>query len=579
MTFSVKTGGLEAMFENVKFILEYKLGANKKCAEGLENDDYKVEAVKSDDVFQVTIRPKKSISFINAYLVEHFGFLKNDRVFANGYQSWTTTREYKASDVQRGLRSLGAVYPVRPFTALFGDYDFQKYSKKPGVFHSYSYTYVNSSGNVTLLGSLNERTGYTIFHVDMNCDTLRIQKDVEGVTTDKEYVLFELYESKGGYDEVFDDYFAKLAFPKPRFDHMSGYTSWYNYYGGISENQIMRDLEGLARVGDAANVFQIDDGFQSKVGDWYANEKFPGKMKNIVDATHAKGYKAGLWLAPLNAAKTSVVAKEHKDWFIRCPRLPKREIGVIGWGGGYTFDIYNPEVREYIKGFFNRVLNEWGFDMVKLDFLYSACRHPRNNKSRGELMYDAMEFLRECVGDKIILGCGVPLFPAFGYVDFCRISCDVAPTYREPFYNKMLNRELPSAKNAINNTIFRRHLNGRIFGNDPDVFYLRERDLTGKDEFFNKRGKHKFTRNEQLLLAEINNTFGNVLFVSDNVGGYSEETLELLKKFFKPTERKIIDAEYVTSSEIEITYSEADGKVWKLRFDVYTGENSHTEIK
>lgn len=144
--------------------------------------------------------------------------------------------------------------------------------------------------------------------------------------------------------------------------------------------------------------------------------------------------------------------------------------------------------------------------MVKLDFLYSQCRTPRDNKTRGTIMCEAMDFLRECVGDKIILGCGVPLGPAFGVVDVCRISCDVDLSYGGKFYNSMsINNELPSAQNAINNSMFRRHLNGRAFLNDPDVFFLRDHNLT-------------FTWEQKLLLAKINNLSG-VCFSSPTMPG------------------------------------------------------------
>lgn len=46
------------------------------------------------------------------------------------------------------------------------------------------------------------------------------------------------------------------------------------------------------------------------------------------------------------------------------------------------------------------MFDEWHFDMVKLDFLYAAAIEPRNNKTRGQLMCEAMDFLRECCGDK-----------------------------------------------------------------------------------------------------------------------------------------------------------------------------------
>ena len=84
------------------------------------------------------------------------------------------------------------------------------------------------------------------------------------------------------------------------------------------------------------------------------------------------------------------------------------------WGGFYALDIYNKEVRQYLKEVFDTVLNVWGYDMVKLDFLYACCIIPFNGKSRGEIMCDAMDLIRELCGDKLILGCGVPLAPAFG---------------------------------------------------------------------------------------------------------------------------------------------------------------------
>ena len=124
----------------------------------------------------------------------------------------------------------------------------------------------------------------------------------------------------------------------------------------------------------------------------------------------------------------------------------------------------------------------------------------------------------------------------------------------------------------MNNTVFRRHLNGRVWVNDPDVFYLRDNDLRGTDPFFVSKGILRFTEEQKLLLAEVNNTCGDVLFVSDNVGGYSDEKLELVKKFFKKTNRQVIDAEYVTSQDIVLTYKE-DGKVKKLKYNVYTGKN------
>ena len=87
------------------------------------------------------------------------------------------------------------------------------------------------------------------------------------------------------------------------------------------------------------------------------------------------------------------------------------------------------------------MLDVWGFDLVKLDFLYAVCMLPTEYKTRGQIMCEAMDFLREVIGDKLILGCGVPLGPAFGKVDYCRIGPDVGLNWDGAPKEKLLHRE------------------------------------------------------------------------------------------------------------------------------------------
>ena len=52
------------------------------------------------------------------------------------------------------------------------------------------------------------------------------------------------------------------------------------------------------------------------MGDWLVPDavKFPGGMKAQADAIHAKGFKAGLWLAPFVCQVGSDIYENHKDW-------------------------------------------------------------------------------------------------------------------------------------------------------------------------------------------------------------------------------------------------------------------------
>ncbi len=533
----------------------------KQLLLGFENDDFRVIDVCENDGVKIVLNSKKPIDLTLAEVIYDHEFDEQERFFVNGYQSWTTSREYKKGDRQFGLRSVSNLPFARKQAGAVGDYHFTEYGKD--LFHSFTYTYFKKGDKVEIFGSLNERTGYTIMYADMRENIFAVVKDIEGLTVSGEYELFDFVRVDGTYEEAFDKYFEAYPMKKTgRVDRLCGYTSWYNYYQNINESIILRDLEGLKRAGDSASIFQIDDGFETAVGDWTIDKKkFPNGLAPIVDKIHKQGLKAGLWLAPFSAQFKAKVIKNHPDWLIRDAK-DKRVYGGVGWGGFYVLDIEKQEVRNYIKAIFDKVFDEYGFDMVKLDFLYSACIIPRNNKTRGQLMCEAMDFLRECCRDKILLGCGVPLGPSFGIVDACRISCDVENSFKDKYYVKVTNQEIISARNAMNNSIFRRHLNGRIMANDPDVFFLRDDGM--------KKAKYNMTQKK--LLAKINNMFGSILFVSDDVGAYDEEKLAILLDSYKRFDGKVLSAQYLTDKDIRIDYEE-NGKKHKLVFDITTGEN------
>lgn len=544
-----------------KFVISYKAGNKVITTNETDNSFYSLDIVDTKERFTVILNPKKTFELVDFYVEMPYSFKNDDRFFAAGYQSWTNTREYKNDEIRKGTIKLANIHKhLKHIASMTSDDRIVTYSEKPGEFHSHGYTYIRNGENVKLWGSLSENTGYTYFKVKMNENYFSVRKDALGKFVTEQWKVFDIVYFEGSYDEVFDNYFALMDMPATRGGSMSGYTSWYNYFQDINEEIILRDLNGLDPVKDDVSIFQIDDGYETFVGDWLDPNpaRFPNGMKYIADKIHEKGYKAGIWLAPFSCQKVSRIAKEHPDWLVK-DENGKSMQGVLAWGGAYILDIYNEEVKAYLREVFDTVLNIWGFDMVKLDFLYSQCLLPRNGKCRGEIMREAMEFLRELVGDKLLLGCGVPMSACLGLVDACRISCDVDLTYTGKIYNHIhVSNEMLSAQSAINNSIFRRHLNGRAFMNDPDVFFLRNNNL-------------KFTKEQKLLLARINNLCGNVLFVSDNAGDFDEEQMNYLRKFLRKTDEKIISAEYIDKDIITVK-SELDGKVNTLTFNLKTGK-------
>lgn len=433
----------------------------------------------------------------------------DEKIFMDGFQTWTYCPEYTAKDAIRPHAPLPKLVVDKFSLDRYGDYHFVDYPNRPGLTHGFSYCYFRRGDSYRLIASLDERPGYTIFRYDANRGELSIERDCEGVRCGGDFHAFDLFYAEGGENEVFDAWFDALGI-RPRTEQkIAGYSSWYNRYQDISEQTILDDLAGCAELLEPGDLFQIDDGWEPFVGDWLEpdQKKFPSGMKAAVDAIHEKGFAAGLWLAPFVAQEGSMLLREHPDWFLL--HEGKKWSDGSNWGGFYSLDIDKPAVLDYLERTFRRVFDEWGFDLVKLDFLYGAAPFGTETESRGGRMIRAMELLRSWCGDKKILGCGVPVMPAFGLVDYCRVSCDVSLDWDDKPHMRLIHRERVSTRQAIGNSVFRRQLNGRAYWSDPDVFFLREENV-------------KLSKKQKDMLAALDAVIGGVFLHSDDMSKWSE---------------------------------------------------------
>ena len=472
--------------------------------------DLRWELETTDDRISLRMHSDKEIELRSVSLKFDFPFEKHDMLFLNGYQSWTDSRERGVRGRMHSLRRVPKPLIEKFCLDRYGDNRFVSYGQKHGEQHGFSYGYVRYGKVCSLFGSLAEESGFTVLRFDTNENSITLEKDCAGHHFTGDYTVFDMVILRGTEDEVFDEYFRLLHIPPAKGGKLTGYTSWYNLYENISEESIEKDLAGFRHPDRRPDVFQIDDGYENAVGDWLTpNERFPHGMKAAADKIREAGMTPGIWLAPFAAEKKSNLVKEHPDWLLR-DENGEPQMGGCNWSGFYGLDIYNEEYRAWLKEVFDTVINDWGYGLLKLDFLYAACLIPRRDKTRAQVMYDGMRLLRELAGDTIILGCGVPLAPAFGLVDYCRIGCDMSLNWLGDRLMRPLHREVPSTRNTLLNTVYRRHLDGRAFRNDPDVFLLRDDNI-------------KLTRKQREILALVNALFASVRFTSDNVGDYDPD--------------------------------------------------------
>ncbi|MBR2496026.1 MAG: alpha-galactosidase [Clostridia bacterium] len=495
--------------------------------------------------------PKNKEKIVKAEIVCPEVYPKGSKVFAEGFQSWTKVKEYDLTEKEENYSLPVIATNFWKGWLTITDRHFYKIKNKKGVFHSIGSTYIKSDENYRFYGALNIKDCFTVFESNPKKYEMKIISDVKGLETDKEITLFDFIVIDGSKSYVYDSYFEYLEIPKSTNKKTKGFTSWYNYYQNINEEIILKNLNNFIAFKNAGNdvdLFQIDDGYETFVGDWLDvdQNKFPNGLKPIADKIN-EHFISGLWLAPFGAQPKSKLFTEHPDWFLKNAK-GKPVLAGCSWDGFYALDFYNEEVREYLRKVFKTVFEDWGFKMVKLDFLYAAALVVPKDKTRAQVMREVMEFLRELCKDKLLLGCGVPLTSAYGLVDYCRIGCDVSLDFDGGIIAKHLHKDGVSSQNAINNAVLRYELSGRAFLNDPDVFILRSDNV-------------KMSVDERLTLSIANAIFGKVLFTSDDFMKYpDEDSVEQLEYVWRLNDCKLINYKIVQDYVFKATV-EFEGKI------------------
>ena len=476
--------------------------------------------------FQDDFEPLKLLDF---KLQMHPALSAECKMMVNGFQSWSRSEEMGATD-----RIVPLFRPARPLLAPCGDTNIYHTSGKRGRFHSWNYTYFRNPDDQTLfIGSLDEKSGYTLFEYDYDRDRLVIRKDCSGTAAFSGYQLLNLYISWGYPDQLFKEFMSLSGQTRNPTPKASGWCSWYNYHTTVSESIVRENLVTLSQSKLPLDYFQIDDGWQKSIGDWLeSNENFPAGMKSICEEIKSCNYRPGLWLAPLICVPTSAIYREKPEWLLRDRKGRPVKAGFNpGWEGYfYALDFHAPGVKDYLSQVFRMVQGEWGYRMLKLDFLYAAALVPHHGKSRGQIMSEVVDFIDQETRGSIVLGCGVPLGPVFGRVDYCRIGSAVGPYWED--YLKLFNYpERVSTENSLACTIGRRHLDCTAFRNDPDVFILCE-GAPGINQ-------NRLNANQRLTLFFLNNLLGGLIFFSADLPGLTANQLQLLRSSFPQREVEI----------------------------------------
>lgn len=467
------------------------------------------EIVELDNGYRLraALYPERTIVINKVTLQQAFRPSTQDAIFCNGWQSWTESRHFYWNESIPQLRAI-----ARPMMGYYGDYHIPWIKRGKGYLHSWSWTSLQRPDEPLLfLGSLNERNAFTCFSWQQREQVLVMEVDCREHTITEPFVVLDIVVLSGNTTICYDQWVDLMLLPKLRAPKAKGWTSWYQHYTNISEEVIMDNLQQFTDRGQVLDIFQIDDGFQTAVGDWLSlGGNFPNGLTTVAKRIRNAGSTPGLWLAPTVADKRSALLRKHPEWVSKDPKGKPIKAGYNPmWGGWYyALNTEHEAWQNDMQNVFETVIKDWGFGMLKLDFLFAACLYPSPTKTRAQLMHNVLQRLRQWAGNAYLLGCGTPLASGFGVFDYCRIGADIHLSWEHKMLRWFRHRERVSTIVALRTVVGRWPLAGRVWRNDPDVYLLRDENI-------------KMSASEKGLVHRVNALLGELLFTSDNVGTYS----------------------------------------------------------
>ncbi len=411
------------------------------------------------------------------------------QVYEHGWQSWSPTTTYRLSDTPwRPVSDRNRVICYRPET-------------NPDT-HAFW-------GEGLLAIDPGDGSGVRIYSVaDAQTDVPSISVEVSGTratvsasgpvvarteTTDIETAL-------AGWA---DDFAAGAGVAELR-RAPTIWCSWYQYFTTVSESDIIENIAAIERLDLPVDVIQLDDGYQTALGDWFdLTDRFES-LGGIASRIKDSGRRAGIWVAPFLVAPESELARNHPDWLVSDGSSPVH--AGHNWGQDlFALDTTHPAALEWIAEVFS-TMHRWGYDFFKIDFVYAAALPGERYEHMTPVAAyrHGLHCIREAIGDSYLLGCGAPILPSVGLVDAMRVSPDTEPQYLP----KDGDRSQPSVVSAMMTGRGRAFQQGRFWVNDPDCLIARP-EIEGREEW-----------------AEHIRQFGGLRGSSDRIAALDEWGLE-----------------------------------------------------
>ena len=167
--------------------------------------------------------------------------------------------------------------------------------------------------------------------------------------------------TRGGFGEasrLIHRYQKKYLYPPNMRDIIvpTVYNTYASIHGDrVTEQSVMALIPPAAQIG--AELFIIDEGWQTAIGEWTVDQKkFPKGLKPVIDEVHRNGMKFGLWIEPERVMHNAKLFGRTDEWL-----FAKDAKSAM-------LNLSRRDVLEYVYQEMSALLRENDIRYLKLDF-------------------------------------------------------------------------------------------------------------------------------------------------------------------------------------------------------------------
>jgi hypothetical protein len=311
----------------------------------------------------------------------------------------------------------------------------------------------------------------------------------------------------------------------------TGWCSWYCYYMGTTEEDMVTETDALAKYlrPYGLEIVQLDACFtrgeEANYLEW-TKETFPKGGKWVFEYIKSKGLKPGLWVNVYGAnyARPECAEKYAENYFLRdldgnlssaCCTADDTEVRL---------DYSNPEVIEaHLRPLFRILKDDWGLEYLKdagwgtwMDY-YDNNKEKAFDPSRGsrEIYVEVQKALRETLGPEVyITGCAMhEVGLCFGLFDGSRTGGDDKAVWYPDDKDRM------SMQTYFHSLFGANYINNITWFCDPDVVMVR----------------NPLTLEEARTVVTAIALTGQTYMASDFMGRLPQKRLDLYRKTIPTT--------------------------------------------